>query len=129
MTGSALSLYLEETKVNEDSMFPSEISPIRKDDVPESKIQNSLNLSARDNPAQGKREPSDGLFPTTLALHKVLQTAVCPHCHYKNYKYQIHGYFFVFIPFSSCKVAFLWSSEVLGVIVNAQLKIPELCTA
>lgn len=72
MTGSALSLYLEETKVNEDSMFPSEISPIKKDDVPESRIQNSLNLSAGDNPAQGKREPRDGLLPTTLALHKVL---------------------------------------------------------
>lgn len=72
MTGSALSLYLEETKVNEDSMFLSEISPIKKDDVPESRIQNSLNLSAGDNPAQGKREPCDGLLPTPLALHKVL---------------------------------------------------------
>uniref|UniRef100_A0A674ND21 Glutamate receptor interacting protein 2a n=1 Tax=Takifugu rubripes TaxID=31033 RepID=A0A674ND21_TAKRU len=72
MTGSALSLYLEETKVNEDSIFPSEISPIKKEDVPESRIQNSLNLSAGDNPAQGKREPRDGLLPTTLALHKVL---------------------------------------------------------
>ncbi|XP_056896826.1 glutamate receptor-interacting protein 2-like isoform X3 [Takifugu flavidus] len=72
MTGSALSLYLEETKVNEDSIFPSEISPIKKEDVPESRIQNSLNLSAGDNPAQGKREPRDGLLPTTLALHKVM---------------------------------------------------------
>lgn len=91
MTGSALSLYLEETKVNEDSMFPSEISPIKKDDVPESRIQNSLNLSAGDNPAQGKREPCDGLLPTPLALHKVLLLGTlvqkarkllffCPHC-------------------------------------------------
>lgn len=71
MTGSALSLYLEETKVNEDSMFPSEISPVKEDDVPESRIQNSLNLSAGDNPAQGRREPR-GLLPTPLALHKVL---------------------------------------------------------
>lgn len=74
MTGSALSLYLEETKVNEDSMFPSEISPIKKDDVPVSKIQNNLNLSAGagDNPAQGKRDACDVLFPSTLGLHKVL---------------------------------------------------------
>lgn len=74
MTGSALSLYLEETKVNEDSMFPSEISPIKREDVPESKIQSNLTLLAgtRDNPPQGKREPCDVLFATTLALHKVL---------------------------------------------------------
>lgn len=96
MTGSALSLYLEETKVNEDSMFPSEISPIKKEDVPDSRIRNSLDLSAGDNPAQGKREPRDGLPPTPLALHKVLLFEgilsknqenccfFCPHCHYTN---------------------------------------------
>lgn len=71
MTGSALSLYLEETKVNEDSMFPAEISPIKREDVSESKIQSNLTLSAgaRDNPARGKRQPCD---VSSLALHKVL---------------------------------------------------------
>lgn len=74
MTGSALSLYLEETKVNEDSMFLSEISPVKSEDVPECKIQGDLTLlaGARDNPSQGKREPCDVLLANTLALHKVL---------------------------------------------------------
>lgn len=92
MSGSSLSLYLEETKVNEDSMFPSEISPIKREDVPESKIQSNLTLlaGARDNPAQGKREPCDVLLATTLALHKVLlfgslvqkqeSCCLCPYC-------------------------------------------------
>lgn len=72
MTGSALSLYLEETKTNEDSMFQSEISPINKDGIHESKNQNNLNSSteARDIPPGGKGDPCD-LSPTTLALHKV----------------------------------------------------------
>lgn len=74
MTGSALSLYLEETKVNEDSMFESEISPIKREVVPESRIQSSPTLfaGARDNPAQEKRERCDVLLASTLALHKVL---------------------------------------------------------
>lgn len=74
MTGSDLSLYLEETKVNEDSMFASEISPVKREDVPESRIQSSSTLfaGARDNPAQGKRERCDVLLASTLALHKVL---------------------------------------------------------
>lgn len=74
MTGSALSLYLEETNVNEDSMFPSEISPIKREDVPESRIQSDLTLlaRARDNRGQGKREACDVLLAPTLALHKVL---------------------------------------------------------
>lgn len=74
MTGSALSLYLEETKVNEDCMFPTEISPIKREDIPESKIQSNLTLlaGARDNPPQARKEPCDVLFATTLALHKVL---------------------------------------------------------
>ncbi|TKS77740.1 Glutamate receptor-interacting protein 2 [Collichthys lucidus] len=70
MTGSALSLYLEETKTNEDSMFRSEISPIKKE---EPKKETNLNMStgAKDVPSQGKGDPSDILSPTTLALHKV----------------------------------------------------------
>lgn len=71
MTGSALSLYLEETKTNEDSMFQSEISPIKKE---EPKKETNLNMStgAKDVPSQGKGDPSDILSPTTLALHKVV---------------------------------------------------------
>lgn len=74
MTGSALSLYLEETKTNEDAMFRSEISPIKKEGIHESRNQSNLNLStgARDIPSQGKGDPFDILSPTTLALHKVV---------------------------------------------------------
>ncbi|XP_044067762.1 glutamate receptor-interacting protein 2-like isoform X1 [Siniperca chuatsi] len=74
MTGSALSLYLEETKNNEDSMFQSEISPIKREGIHgESKNKSNLNMStgARDVPSRGKGNPSDILSPTTLALHKV----------------------------------------------------------
>lgn len=74
MTGSALSLYLEETTTNEDSMFQSEISPIKKEGIHESKNRSNLNLStgARDMPSQGKGDPSNVLSPTTLAFHKVV---------------------------------------------------------
>lgn len=74
MTGSALSLYLEETQTNEDSMFQSEISPIKKEGIHESKNRSNLNLStgSRDMPSRGKGDPSDILSPTTLALHKVV---------------------------------------------------------
>lgn len=74
MTGSALSLYLEETQTNEDAVFRSEISPIKKEGIHECRNQNNLNLSAgaRDISSQGKGDPSDILSPTTLALHKVV---------------------------------------------------------
>ncbi|XP_044208177.1 glutamate receptor-interacting protein 2-like isoform X3 [Thunnus albacares] len=74
MTGSALSLYLEETKTNEDSMFQSEISPIKREGIHvESKNKSNLNMStgARDIASQSKGDPSDIMSPTTLALHKV----------------------------------------------------------
>uniref|UniRef100_A0A3P8SPR7 Glutamate receptor interacting protein 2a n=1 Tax=Amphiprion percula TaxID=161767 RepID=A0A3P8SPR7_AMPPE len=74
MTGSALSLYLEETKTSEDSMFHSEISPIKRDGMrTETKSKSSHNMStgARDVPSRVKGEPSDILSPTALALHKV----------------------------------------------------------
>lgn len=74
MTGSTLSLYLEETKTNEDSMFQSEISPIKREGVHiQSKNKSNLNMStdARDVASQGKGDLSDILSPTTLALHKV----------------------------------------------------------
>ena len=76
MTGSALSLYLEETKTNEDSMFQSEISPIKREGIHvESKNKSNLNMStgARDIASQSKGDPSDIMSPTTLALHKVVQ--------------------------------------------------------
>ncbi|XP_074537236.1 glutamate receptor-interacting protein 2-like isoform X2 [Halichoeres trimaculatus] len=74
MTGSALSLYLEETKTNDDSMFQSDISPIKREGVHlESKAQTNLNMSAgaRDSTSRGKGDPTDILSSTTLALHKV----------------------------------------------------------
>ncbi|XP_022594786.1 glutamate receptor-interacting protein 2-like [Seriola dumerili] len=74
MTGSALSLYLEETKTDEDVMFQSEISPIKREGIhPESENKSNLNMStgARDISARGKDDPCDILSPTTLALHKV----------------------------------------------------------
>ncbi|XP_059188498.1 glutamate receptor-interacting protein 2a isoform X2 [Centropristis striata] len=74
MTGSALSLYLEETKTNDDSMFQSEISPIKREGVHcESINKSNLNMStgSRDAPSRGRGDPSDILSPTTLALHKV----------------------------------------------------------
>uniref|UniRef100_A0A8D3AC92 Glutamate receptor interacting protein 2a n=1 Tax=Scophthalmus maximus TaxID=52904 RepID=A0A8D3AC92_SCOMX len=72
MTGSALSLYLEETKTNEELMFQSEISPIKREGI-HSKTKSNLNMStgARDVPARGKGDPCDLLSSTTLALHKV----------------------------------------------------------
>ncbi|XP_047186917.1 glutamate receptor-interacting protein 2-like isoform X3 [Scophthalmus maximus] len=73
MTGSALSLYLEETKTNEELMFQSEISPIKCEGI-HSKTKSNLNMStgARDVPARGKGGPCDLLSSTTLALHKVV---------------------------------------------------------
>lgn len=75
MTGSTLSLYLEETKTSEDSMFQSQISPIKTEAIcAETKHKNNLNMSAgtRDGPSRGKRDPCDILSPTALALHKVV---------------------------------------------------------
>ncbi|XP_029993974.1 glutamate receptor-interacting protein 2a isoform X1 [Sphaeramia orbicularis] len=74
MTGSALSLYLEESKTNEDSMFQSEISPIKKERIHvESKINSNLNMStgARDELSRSKGDTTDSLSPTALELHKV----------------------------------------------------------
>ncbi|XP_071332625.1 glutamate receptor-interacting protein 2-like [Trachinotus anak] len=74
MTGSALSLYLEETKTSEDLMFQSEISPIKREGIhAESESKSNLNVStgAREVSPRGKEDPCDILSPTTLALHKV----------------------------------------------------------
>uniref|UniRef100_A0A3Q4MWE9 Glutamate receptor interacting protein 2a n=1 Tax=Neolamprologus brichardi TaxID=32507 RepID=A0A3Q4MWE9_NEOBR len=74
MTGSALSLYLDETKTNEDSVFPSEISPIKREGSHGETINKSkLNMStgAGDISSRVKGDNSENLLPTALALHKV----------------------------------------------------------
>ncbi|XP_063319209.1 glutamate receptor-interacting protein 2-like isoform X2 [Pelmatolapia mariae] len=74
MTGSALSLYLDETKTNEDSVFPSEISPIKREGSHGETINKSkLNMStgAGDVSSRVKGDNSENLLPTALALHKV----------------------------------------------------------
>ncbi|XP_047424488.1 glutamate receptor-interacting protein 2-like isoform X1 [Mugil cephalus] len=72
MTGSALSLYLEETKTNEDSMFRSEVSPIKMERIHgETKTKSSMSMSTRDVQPRVKGDPSEILSPTALALHKV----------------------------------------------------------
>ncbi|XP_037539990.1 glutamate receptor-interacting protein 2-like [Nematolebias whitei] len=73
MTGSTVSLYLDESKTTEDSMFHSEISPIKKEKSHSEAKTKSLNLSsgARDGSSRTKEDPSDILSPSGLALHKV----------------------------------------------------------
>ncbi|XP_040927360.1 glutamate receptor-interacting protein 2-like isoform X3 [Betta splendens] len=68
MTGSTLSLYLEETKTSEDPVFQSEISPIKSE-----KNQRNLNLSTgtRTVASRDKGDPCDALSPSALELHKV----------------------------------------------------------
>lgn len=76
MTGSALSLYLEETKTTEDSMFQSAVTPIKKEEPKNGKRSmsaGSSNVSKRDG---AKVEVSNGLSPTALELHKVDVTGV-----------------------------------------------------
>ncbi|XP_034028553.1 glutamate receptor-interacting protein 2-like isoform X2 [Thalassophryne amazonica] len=72
MTDSALSLYLEETKTNNDSMFHSEIGPIEEIQK-EEKNKVNLNMSAgfRNTPARSKGNPPDILSLTALQLHKL----------------------------------------------------------
>ncbi|XP_077368968.1 glutamate receptor-interacting protein 2-like isoform X3 [Festucalex cinctus] len=66
MTGSALSLYLEETKTDEDSMFLSQISPIKQEE-PKVAPKHKSNL----NMLTGCGGGSNSLSSMTLALHKV----------------------------------------------------------
>lgn len=80
MTGSVLSLYLEETKTNEDSMFESDLSPIKgealRGEALRGEFKNKSNLNmlagARRASSRGKGDPSDVLSPTTLELQKVV---------------------------------------------------------
>uniref|UniRef100_M4AN14 Glutamate receptor interacting protein 2a n=1 Tax=Xiphophorus maculatus TaxID=8083 RepID=M4AN14_XIPMA len=73
MTGSTLSLYLEETKTSEDSVLLSEISPIKMEGIHGVSKNKSLNMStgARDGSSRAKGDPSDILSPSSLALQKV----------------------------------------------------------
>ncbi|KAM3871614.1 glutamate receptor-interacting protein 2-like [Diretmus argenteus] len=74
MTGSTLSLYLDETKTNEDSMLNTRISPIKMEgmhDEPTTKGNLNRSIGARDMPPGGKGDPSDLLSPNALELHKV----------------------------------------------------------
>ncbi|XP_029975626.1 glutamate receptor-interacting protein 2-like isoform X3 [Salarias fasciatus] len=74
MTGSALSLYLEETRTSEDSLFQSETSPDKREGIHrETKNTGSLKTSsgARDGSSKVKGDPAGVLSPTALALHKV----------------------------------------------------------
>lgn len=73
MTGSALSLYLEETRTSEDLMFLSENSPVKKEGIHNGSKNSSLNVStgAKGGSSRAKGDLSDILSPTALALQKV----------------------------------------------------------
>lgn len=72
MTGSALSLYLEETKTNDDSMFQPEISPVKREGL--SELDGNLNVTpgGGDAPSRGRGDASGISSPSALALHKVV---------------------------------------------------------
>ncbi|XP_043984107.1 glutamate receptor-interacting protein 2-like isoform X2 [Gambusia affinis] len=72
MTGSTLSLYLEETKTSENSVSLSEISPIKTEGIHGSKNKSLImSTGARDGLSRAKGDPSDILSPSSLALQKV----------------------------------------------------------
>ncbi|CAL8325372.1 unnamed protein product [Merluccius merluccius] len=74
MTSSNLSLYLDETKSQEDSVFPTTLRREGPRDDPNTKGLWSRSTSARDAPAtgtMGNGGVSDALSPTSLELHKV----------------------------------------------------------
>lgn len=75
MTGSTLSLYLEETKTCEEAIFHSDISTIKREAI-HSEVKNKSSLSmltrAREVSSGTKRDPPEIVSPTALALHKVV---------------------------------------------------------
>ncbi|XP_041702707.1 glutamate receptor-interacting protein 2 isoform X3 [Coregonus clupeaformis] len=74
MTGSTLSLYLEETKSQEDSMLQSRISPVKRGPIHnELKTKGNLQRSnrTRDTPPRGRVEAQETTSPTALELLKV----------------------------------------------------------
>lgn len=74
MTGSSLSLYLEETKTNDDSTFQSQISPIKREgihDEPKNRSNLSISSGGGNKSSRGKGHLSEMLSSTALELHKV----------------------------------------------------------
>lgn len=71
MTGSTLSLYLEETKTCEEAMFHSDISPIKREGI-QAKNKSSLSMLTGAREVSSKRDPPEIVSPTALALHKVV---------------------------------------------------------
>ncbi|CAB1336115.1 unnamed protein product, partial [Coregonus sp. 'balchen'] len=74
MTGSTLSLYLEETRSQEDSVLQSRISPVKRGpihDEPKTKSNLQRSNRTRDTPPGGTGEPQETTSPTALELLKV----------------------------------------------------------
>uniref|UniRef100_A0A4W5QHX5 Glutamate receptor interacting protein 2a n=1 Tax=Hucho hucho TaxID=62062 RepID=A0A4W5QHX5_9TELE len=74
MTGSTLSLYLEETRSQEDSVLQNRISPVTRGcihDEPKTKSNLQRSNRTRDTPPRGRGEPQETSSPTTLELLKV----------------------------------------------------------
>uniref|UniRef100_A0A8C7M8I8 Glutamate receptor interacting protein 2a n=1 Tax=Oncorhynchus kisutch TaxID=8019 RepID=A0A8C7M8I8_ONCKI len=74
MTGSTLSLYLEETRSQDDSVLQSRISPVKRGpihDEPKTKSNLQRSNRTRDTPPRGRGEPQETSSPTTLELLKV----------------------------------------------------------
>uniref|UniRef100_A0A673ZIM7 Glutamate receptor interacting protein 2a n=1 Tax=Salmo trutta TaxID=8032 RepID=A0A673ZIM7_SALTR len=74
MTGSTLSLYLEETRSQDDSVLQNRISPVKRGpihDEPKTKSNLQRSNRTRDTPPRGRGEPQETSSPTTLELLKV----------------------------------------------------------
>lgn len=77
MTGSAFSLYLEETKTIEESMFQSGKTPQKKEEDLESKNNKLNKLNKSNGPGkiskmEAMKEEHSGALPcSALELHKV----------------------------------------------------------
>uniref|UniRef100_A0A3P8X2V1 Glutamate receptor interacting protein 2a n=1 Tax=Cynoglossus semilaevis TaxID=244447 RepID=A0A3P8X2V1_CYNSE len=72
MTGSCLSLYLEETRTSDDSWLEPETSAIKTEED-QSQTENNLNLLNRDPPAKVKGSTTRARTTSALTLHKVLK--------------------------------------------------------
>lgn len=73
MTGSTLSLYLEETRSQDDSVLQNRISPVKRGpihDEPKTKSNLQRSNRTRDTPPRGRGEPQETNSPTTLELLK-----------------------------------------------------------
>ncbi|XP_024914939.1 glutamate receptor-interacting protein 2-like [Cynoglossus semilaevis] len=70
MTGSCLSLYLEETRTSDDSWLEPETSAIKTEED-QSQTENNLNLLNRDPPAKVKGSTTRARTTSALTLHKI----------------------------------------------------------